>query len=353
MVEFDPSKRRFSETLFKGVVVAAVAAVVPEVVLNAASKYKETPPEKELTVEDYLVEIEKVPYNPEHAPEFLKKYAKEFKNWREVVESQRTLASDFLNSDFVRNSLLAIYKEAYLEKSEEDRIILADKLIADRKENYSKTQPIVYKKMKNRLGVYFPKLKKIVLDTISNTPHPYTDMKEGNYETKTVDLFVPLHEFWHSATLPVLIPAVVFDKILIYLAQNGIITEKRKNRHIKWAIIEEDETRKETLPDAVSSGELGYFQSPNEIYAFMMHIRGNLHIVSQYNPQLVKFDMFKDKFTQEHLVFLKKNQDKIFSNINKFEDHGGSMVEVTKNIFTKQLENFKDAQFVDLMNTAV
>lgn len=344
-------RRTFVQTASLGSL--AVALGLREKKSENKKNEKEPTPEKELTVEDCLNQIEKINYNPEEAPELLKEYAGKFKNWREVVESQRKLALDFLNSNFVRNSLLGQYKEAYPEKSEEDRIILADELIADRKENYSKTQPIVYKKIKDRLGVYFPKLKKIVLDTLGNTPRSYTDMKEEDYETKTIDLFVPLHEFWHSATLPKLIPKIVFEKILNYLADNKVITKKMKSFHIENAEKGKDD-RRGTFDDSNLPGDkLDYFQRPHEIYAFMMHIRGNLHIVSQYNPELVKFDMFKDKFTQEHLIFLKKNQDKIFSNINKFEDHGGSMVEVTKNIFTKQFENLTNEQFVDLMNTVV
>ncbi len=334
-------------------VLAGASFLVPDIAKKFLGK-EEIPPEKELTVEDYLVQIEKVTYpDLKEVPEFLQPYAKEFKSWKDVVESQQKLASEFLNSKLVRDSLLFQYTEGYPGKTEQEVVSMVDKLIEDRKLNFGKTKKVTYKEIKDCLGRYFSKSKELLIDTLQNVPHAYVDKSEEDFETKTVDMFVALHEFWHSATLPKLIPAVVFDKIIVYLAENNVITEKFKDKQIRWAERDKTRTRKQTSESAVSSDNLGYFQSPNEVYAFMMHIRGNLHIVSQYNPGLVKFDMFKDKFTQEHLTFLKNNQSKIFVDIHKYEDKNGTLVEVTKSIFTKQLENFKDEQFVDLMNIAV
>ncbi len=294
--------------------------------------------------EKILEEIAGPPYpSKEGVPQYLHEYMEKFKNWREVVEAQKTQVIAFLGSDLYRKMVFDQFKDYFQEKEDQEINKLVDELIKDRIKNFSKTK-FEYKKLKDELGIYFPTRELIQLDTTLTLP-----INNGeNKQIKTLDMFVTAHEYFHTT----LKPGMMSGQVLIYMLK--LLANSNSKHKDDFARLTKKKSFESDL-NIDSRGRTDFHskfgkprEQPEEIPCFLMQIRIALHNV--YNTAIVanmpKYDMCQDVFTEEHYDFLETNQFKIFSTVRVGEPEDTT-------IFREMTKIFGKSNFIEMMNKIV
>jgi len=270
--------------------------------------------------------------DPKDVPELLKGYMKNFSSWPEVVLDQKNRAIYQVQSERYNSLVKAHYDDfknidTHSKNSEEIEKLVAQ-LIKDRVSNIQSTV------------VHFKSLKKLVfgnfgiinqtstmnLDTTQLIPIEYEESYgSGEEQTFTknkipkIAIDIAFHEYVHATEIPDLMHLQVIRKIVEILIDTRKDLDINSQEHVSAKALDSfyqrikvaenlrADTEPNKMPDRVDSSDF-----PSELIARLQTIRFNLHLVCEFNEEVLQFDMNKDDFTEEHLDFLIKNEEQIF-----------------------------------------
>ncbi len=277
-------------------------------------------------------------------PLLLQSYARKFSSWPEMLLDQKEITKEYLNSKRYSEIKFEQYKNYFPKKTETEITELVNSVIQKRLKKINEAK-VEYKKNKSFFkpnsddyGGYNKGI--LTVDTTRMVPGKVA--KEDFYNEK-VEMFTFVHEYLHATQFPGLMSAPTLIEILNLLAKSNSVDKDY------FAELAKEENRDDL--DIDDSGLVGfeeydsrYLETPPELVSFFGEIITMLHVISNTNNQIVKFDMTKDNFTTEHLQFLKDKKEEIFI-IYKSKD--GT---VQKNLFDELLRIFNDDGFIQMMN---
>lgn len=344
-------------------------------------------------VEYVRVNIEKTKYpEKQDAPEFLQKYVEECGSWKKLIENQKSLVKDFLQSEKYKDTLRKHFIDYFGGGQKQEMINMLnthiDRLIFNspenrevyRREEITKCEKLFPSSEADLDGYISEQLPILIADRIANieklkevfctlpkgTLGEY-DIDEGlaSYDTlqsdvsdkekrqaqknekplPTARLTVPAHESMHASQFPDLLFIGTMVRVL-----HSVLNKKFADRlYTKTCTIYSEFKGFEKTENGritnITSENIQYNLIPYEVVSFLMEIRTALHLVSKYHPDKCKFDMTKDDFTKEHFNFLKENQSKILS-----EKYLGGK---RSNLFSDFVELLGEEEFIYLMNNAI
>lgn len=347
--KFNRGRRNFLRTG----ALAGASTFVPGVVKNFFDKEENTS-EKELTVEDYLTQIEKINYNPEEAPEYLREYAKQFSDWKEVANAQKNTALEYLNSSFLEQKIESLMKETFTDLDIGSIKDKTKKLIAQKIAELEK-QEFIFEVIKHpRMAAFQHPLKEeVVVDTLKMRSYDSFDEepKDGDFKKEKTDMFIILHEIFHSIQEDKLVLSKSVQNILDILLEEKILSEGDFRYCNRILSNKRNINELGALEEVENFDFLDYQFQPKEMLCLLYEIKNTLFVISQTKPDLLNFDIYKaNAFNAEHYEFLENNQDKIFGSVKTYNKKDKAFY--NNNLFIL-FNKISKENFINLMNEAV
>lgn len=282
----------------------------------------------------------------EDTPELLRGYASKFSSWPEVAKDQKLRLLDLIkNSSRYKEALTIQFTSYFKNLSKEEVSALVSQLINLRYDSLSRCKDIYGKIIDGARGMYTPEKDRTKFDTLS-----MGGLNDKDIKTTLTDFFVFAHEYCHATQCEDMMHVGVFADIIRLLQANSTINQSTAEK-IRKSVLENKDTKK-----IINEGRVyltneedfdleRYSQRPSEVMSYLMQIRFHLHVVSETNPELIKFNMHTDLFTKDHLKFLFENRHKIFQSTTS-----KSLNLKDSTLIDVYLRNFKEDDFIYLMN---